>query len=144
MKIYCDKWIHEGVCAFTQQGCKFKHEMPQDEATQKSLGLFHGFPAWWKKRADEQNSPRRALDSPSQSTVRADSVPATPYHDNASFRVRNHHSPTVVEQPRHMPPREYPFVQSGFAPGATNWRASGSQWMQNGIVPFVRGPRRAY
>ncbi|PHH62466.1 hypothetical protein CDD81_7113 [Ophiocordyceps australis] len=49
-KIYCDKWIHEGVCAFTQQGCKFKHEMPFDEATQRSLGLFQGLPSWWRRR----------------------------------------------------------------------------------------------
>ncbi|KAI1344824.1 hypothetical protein F5Y15DRAFT_6651 [Xylariaceae sp. FL0016] len=48
-KVYCDKWVHEGVCAFTQQGCKYKHEMPFDKVTQHQLGLFHGFPAWWKK-----------------------------------------------------------------------------------------------
>ncbi|KAF2971376.1 hypothetical protein GQX73_g2290 [Xylaria multiplex] len=48
-KIYCDKWVHEGVCAFTQQGCKYKHEMPSDKITQHQLGLFHGYPQWWKK-----------------------------------------------------------------------------------------------
>lgn len=48
-KIYCDKWVHEGVCAFTQQGCKYKHEMPSDKLTQHQLGLFHGYPQWWKK-----------------------------------------------------------------------------------------------
>ncbi|KXX81804.1 hypothetical protein MMYC01_202963 [Madurella mycetomatis] len=53
MKIYCDKWVHEGVCAFTQQGCKFKHEMPLDTATQHALGLFHGLPAWYKKQQGE-------------------------------------------------------------------------------------------
>ncbi|KAK1970389.1 hypothetical protein LY78DRAFT_666839 [Colletotrichum sublineola] len=52
-KIYCDKWVHEGVCAFTQQGCKYKHEMPLDKATQNSLGLFHGLPTWWKKQQAE-------------------------------------------------------------------------------------------
>ncbi|KAF6816238.1 chromatin remodeling complex subunit [Colletotrichum sojae] len=52
-KIYCDKWVHEGVCAFTQQGCKYKHEMPLDKATQHSLGLFHGLPTWWKKQQVE-------------------------------------------------------------------------------------------
>ncbi|KAL5596837.1 hypothetical protein BROUX41_006479 [Berkeleyomyces rouxiae] len=49
-KIFCDKWVHEGVCAFTQQGCKFKHEMPIDKETQHSLGLFHGLPLWWKRQ----------------------------------------------------------------------------------------------
>ncbi|KAK8069565.1 chromatin remodeling complex subunit [Apiospora phragmitis] len=52
-KIYCDKWVHEGVCAFTQQGCKYKHEMPFDKVTQHTLGLFHGLPAWWKKHQAE-------------------------------------------------------------------------------------------
>ncbi|RGP68115.1 hypothetical protein FLONG3_8289 [Fusarium longipes] len=52
-KIYCDKWIHDGTCAFTQQGCKYKHEMPFDRATQQSLGLFHGFPKWWKDHQEE-------------------------------------------------------------------------------------------
>ncbi|RYP75241.1 hypothetical protein DL769_003852 [Monosporascus sp. CRB-8-3] len=52
-KVYCDKWVHEGVCAFTQQGCKYKHEMPFDKVTQHQLGLFHGFPTWWKKHQAE-------------------------------------------------------------------------------------------
>ncbi|GJC79401.1 hypothetical protein ColLi_02239 [Colletotrichum liriopes] len=61
-KIYCDKWVHEGVCAFTQQGCKYKHEMPLDKATQNSLGLFHGLPAWWKKQqAELQRQQSQAL-----------------------------------------------------------------------------------
>ncbi|KAL2257819.1 hypothetical protein VTK26DRAFT_9129 [Humicola hyalothermophila] len=57
LKVYCDKWVHDGVCAFTQQGCKFKHEMPRDTATQHQLGLFRGLPAWWKKRQAELAAP---------------------------------------------------------------------------------------
>ncbi|KAH6649807.1 hypothetical protein F5144DRAFT_607889 [Chaetomium tenue] len=53
IKVYCDKWVHEGVCAFTQQGCKYKHEMPADKATQHQLGLFLGYPVWWKRRQGE-------------------------------------------------------------------------------------------
>ncbi|CRK40878.1 hypothetical protein BN1723_004975, partial [Verticillium longisporum] len=52
-KVYCDKWVHEGVWAFTQQGCRYKHEMPLDKATQHSLGLFHGLPTWWRKQQAE-------------------------------------------------------------------------------------------
>ncbi|KAL7799033.1 hypothetical protein V8C37DRAFT_407464 [Trichoderma ceciliae] len=52
-KVYCDMWIHEGRCAFTQTGCKFKHEMPLDEGSQKALGLFQGLPAWYKKQQEE-------------------------------------------------------------------------------------------
>ncbi|OAR03151.1 hypothetical protein LLEC1_06013 [Akanthomyces lecanii] len=144
IKIYCDKWIHEGVCAFTQQGCKFKHEMPQDEATQRSLGLFHGYPAWWKKRTEEQNSPRRGLGTGSQSTSPSRMRPATPHLGNGeASRGRSHH-PAVFEHQRGLPPRDHSYGQTGFASGPGSWKPSGSQWMQNGIVPFVRGPRRAY
>ncbi|KAJ3491953.1 hypothetical protein NLG97_g5497 [Lecanicillium saksenae] len=136
VKIYCDKWIHEGVCAFTQQGCKFKHEMPQDEATQRSLGLFHGFPTWWKKRAEEQNSLRRSHDVPTQPVSPPHLGPATPYQNSEVFRGRNHH-PVASEEQRRMLPRDSSYAQSGFTPGPNNWRASGSQWMQNGIVPFL-------
>lgn len=71
-KIYCDKWIHEGVCAFTQMGCKYKHEMPMDKATQLSLGLNHGIPNWYR-RAYEVNlnqtaSPPALLPAPTPSS----------------------------------------------------------------------------
>ncbi|KAI1355093.1 hypothetical protein F5Y01DRAFT_311013 [Xylaria sp. FL0043] len=64
-KIYCDKWVHEGVCAFTQQGCKYKHEMPSDKATQHSLGLFHGYPQWWKKHQADLTRQREVAPSES-------------------------------------------------------------------------------
>ncbi|KAJ4155690.1 hypothetical protein LMH87_000924 [Akanthomyces muscarius] len=144
IKIYCDKWIHEGVCAFTQQGCKFKHEMPQDEATQRSLGLFHGFPAWWKKRTEEQNSSRRGLGTGSQSTSPSRMGCATPQLGSSeASRGRSHHA-VAFEQQHGLPPRDHSYGQTSFASGPSSWKPSGSQWMQNGIVPFVRGPRRAY
>lgn len=70
-KIYCDKWIHEGVCAFTQMGCKYKHEMPTDKATQLSLGLNHGLPNWYRRAYavptphDEPRSPQAISNPPS-------------------------------------------------------------------------------
>ncbi|OAF55173.2 hypothetical protein VC83_08466 [Pseudogymnoascus destructans] len=58
-KVYCDKWVHEGVCAFSQQGCRYKHEMPFDVATQHTLGLFQGLPMWYKKENSlELRTPR--------------------------------------------------------------------------------------
>ncbi|KAG8158496.1 hypothetical protein KVR01_011618 [Diaporthe batatas] len=63
-KVYCDKWIHDGTCAFTQQGCKFKHEMPHDRETQEKLGLFHGYPTWWKKAAMDLQRPLAIDDRP--------------------------------------------------------------------------------
>lgn len=86
-KIYCDKWVHEGVCAFTQQGCKYKHEMPLDKVTQHQLGLFHGLPAWWKKHQAElarQREPAGGAGEPEPRLVgegagRASNV-AVPHH----------------------------------------------------------------
>jgi hypothetical protein len=49
-KVYCDKWLHEGVCAFAQQGCRYKHDMPMDKATQHAVGLFNGLPKWYKEK----------------------------------------------------------------------------------------------
>ncbi|KAI9899977.1 hypothetical protein N3K66_004239 [Trichothecium roseum] len=49
-KLYCDHWVHTGDCRFMQQGCRFKHEMPKDKATQELLGLTRGLPRWWKAR----------------------------------------------------------------------------------------------
>ncbi|SPN97420.1 uncharacterized protein DNG_00934 [Cephalotrichum gorgonifer] len=63
-KVFCDKWVHEGTCAFTQQGCKFRHEMPADRATQQAMGLFHGLPTWWKKHQAELQRQRSEPSSP--------------------------------------------------------------------------------
>lgn len=49
-KVYCDKWLHEGTCAFAQQGCRYKHEMPMDKKTQYEVGLFNGLPKWYKAK----------------------------------------------------------------------------------------------
>lgn len=87
-KIYCDKWVHEGVCAFTQQGCKYKHEMPFDRQTQHQLGLFHGLPAWWKKhqvelqRQREPEEPVSPISAPPREGVgpRLPSLPTEQQH----------------------------------------------------------------
>ncbi|RFU77975.1 hypothetical protein TARUN_4249 [Trichoderma arundinaceum] len=75
-KVYCDMWIHEGRCAFTQTGCKFKHEMPLDEGSQKALGLFQGLPTWYKKQQEELNMWASRESSSSESSP-TDSSPAS-------------------------------------------------------------------
>jgi hypothetical protein len=42
-------WIHEGTCALTQMGCKYRHEMPMDRETQLSLNLNHGLPNRYRR-----------------------------------------------------------------------------------------------
>lgn len=47
-KIYCSYWIRSGECDYTQQGCRYKHEMP-DKATLASIG-FRTVPRWWQEK----------------------------------------------------------------------------------------------
>lgn len=71
VKVYCDKWLHEGVCAFAQQGCRYKHEMPMDKATQHAVGLFNGLPKWYKaKHAVELVETPPSLSTRSESSPR--------------------------------------------------------------------------
>ena len=44
-KEYCTYWIRTGECDYTQQGCLYKHEMPDPDAL-KVIG-FRGTPRWW-------------------------------------------------------------------------------------------------
>ncbi|KAL8694023.1 MAG: hypothetical protein Q9218_001261 [Villophora microphyllina] len=44
-KVYCTHWIRTGECDFIQQGCLYKHEMP-DGATLKAIG-YHALPPWY-------------------------------------------------------------------------------------------------
>ena len=48
IKVYCSHWIRKGECDYVQQGCKFKHEMPQDLATLESIGC-RDFPDWYRR-----------------------------------------------------------------------------------------------
>lgn len=46
-KVYCTHWILHGWCGFVQQGCRYKHEMP-DKAKLVEIGIKH-VPTWWKE-----------------------------------------------------------------------------------------------
>ena len=47
-KEYCTYWIRHGECDYTQQGCLYKHEMP-DLSTLKKIGL-RGHPRGWVEK----------------------------------------------------------------------------------------------
>ncbi|KAK4556565.1 hypothetical protein LTR86_006136 [Recurvomyces mirabilis] len=47
-KQYCTYWIRTGECDYIQQGCLFKHEMP-DRETLESIG-FRKVPRWWAEK----------------------------------------------------------------------------------------------
>lgn len=48
-KEYCTYWIRTGECDYTQQGCMYKHEMP-DRKTLTKIG-FRTVPRWWQERS---------------------------------------------------------------------------------------------
>lgn len=45
-KVYCTHWIRWGECDYTQQGCLYKHEMP-DEAKLHEIGIAT-YPRWFR------------------------------------------------------------------------------------------------
>ncbi|KAK5127173.1 hypothetical protein LTR85_008534 [Meristemomyces frigidus] len=47
-KEFCTYWIRTGECDYTQQGCLYKHEMP-DRATLEKIG-FRTMPRWWAEK----------------------------------------------------------------------------------------------
>jgi hypothetical protein len=51
-KVYCTHWIRHGECDYIQQGCRYKHEMP-NKATLQSIG-FRTVPRWWQEKVAPQ------------------------------------------------------------------------------------------
>ena len=51
-KVYCTHWLRHGECDFIQQGCLYKHEMP-DELTLKSIGI-RPYPRWYMEAHPEK------------------------------------------------------------------------------------------
>ncbi len=48
-KEFCTHWIRHGECDYAQQGCLYKHEMP-DKATLMKIG-FRSIPRWWVEQS---------------------------------------------------------------------------------------------
>ena len=49
-KVYCTHWLSKGNCAYMQQGCIYKHEIPKDQETWEILG-FHTIPGWLQAKS---------------------------------------------------------------------------------------------
>ncbi|KAK4463965.1 hypothetical protein QBC42DRAFT_284890 [Cladorrhinum samala] len=120
IKVYCDKWVHEGVCAFTQQGCKYKHEMPFDRATQHSLGLFHGLPAWWKKAQQELATPVLAPSAEENYPVARGTTRLQAQQQQTTMMMRSA-GPQQQHQQQHQ---QHHSPSSGFGGRVTNGSSS--------------------
>lgn len=60
LKEYCTYWIRTGECAYTQQGCKYKHEMPPDRSTLLKIFGTDVWPKWWVEREHEHKMRNRS------------------------------------------------------------------------------------
>ncbi|CZT41248.1 uncharacterized protein RSE6_00969 [Rhynchosporium secalis] len=118
-KVYCDKWIHEGTCAFTQLGCKYLHRMPMDRETQMTLGLNNGPPAWYRRTEEYLTRPMEegqmvVLGSPVSGNRlqgpwrRNDGPPAQP-----NFGVQNFEQGRRTTQGQQMGGPQYGSAQMG-------------------------------
>lgn len=98
--------------------------MPFDEVTQRSLGLFQGFPAWWKKRNEEgvvDTSHQIKRLSPNQ-------LEFSPVNETTAQTLTKTFDGTA----------QNPIAQAGSQERVRT--GARSQWMRNGIVPFFKGP----
>ena len=48
-KVYCSYWMSKGECSFAQQGCQFKHVMPDNLADLNALG-YQDIPKWYRDK----------------------------------------------------------------------------------------------
>jgi len=63
LKEYCTYWIRTGECAYTQQGCKYKHEMPPNKSTLLKVFGTDVWPKWWIEREHEHKLRNRGYTS---------------------------------------------------------------------------------
>lgn len=59
-KVYCTYWISRGECHFEQQGCRFKHEMPDLDTLGEIMGR-RSFPKWWLESIGSMLAPPQHL-----------------------------------------------------------------------------------
>ncbi|KAE9976649.1 hypothetical protein BLS_001932 [Venturia inaequalis] len=92
-KEYCSYWIRHGECDYMQQGCRYKHEMP-DLMTLRSIG-FRGVPEWHKEKMRMRNMRRPAL-------PHLQSILNSIDDDSGSLSGRDESAATLAEAPRRL------------------------------------------
>ena len=53
-KEYCSYYLRTGMCDYMQEGCKYKHEYPEDEETRRRLGLGREIHRWLREERQAQ------------------------------------------------------------------------------------------
>ena len=133
-KVYCTHWIRWGECDYTQQGCLYKHEMP-DEAKLQEIGIAT-YPRWFRLANPEMfngvtDGPewhRRPGPAPTDQ-LRRGPPPARPielqsYED---FRANARPGPLPVARlPAGPPSHESGHVIFAFDPSANTFHSFGN------------------
>ncbi|KAI4284602.1 MAG: hypothetical protein L6R38_001303 [Xanthoria sp. 2 TBL-2021] len=105
-KVYCSHWIRSGDCDFVQQGCLYKHEMPDDD-TLRAIGI-RALPSWYiaahpeKARKRGWGSSNRASGPFSRSSTWKPSTAPFPAPSSGSFRM-----PLQAHLPSFQPPGRF-------------------------------------
>ncbi|KAF9630078.1 Zinc finger CCCH-type protein [Lasiodiplodia theobromae] len=68
-KEYCTYWIRTGECDFTQQGCLFKHEMPDLKTLREKIGIS-SVPHWYQVKTAIERRKQMDLDAAAGDSVR--------------------------------------------------------------------------
>ena len=136
-KVYCTHWIRWGECDYTQQGCLYKHEMPDEEKLQQ-IGIAT-YPRWYRIANPEKfngvtDGPswhRRPGPAPTDQLWRgppqARPVEPQTYEDFRS-NARPASAPAPVQRQQYGPrPTPGPFIFAAFDPNAVGF---------NGMAPF--------
>ncbi len=90
-KVYCTYWLARGECHYKQQGCRFKHEMPDLETLRKIMGR-NSFPKWWLESIGPQR--RIALTNRQQGKRQASAAAPKPHGSTTPNADRNSNSAT--------------------------------------------------
>lgn len=134
-KVYCTHWIRWGECDYTQQGCLYKHEMP-DEAKLQEIGIAT-YPRWYRIANPEKfngviDGPewhRRPGPAPTDQLWRGP-PPARPVEPQTyeDFRSNARPAPTPVHRQPIGPPSNHTSgpVIFAFDPNANTFHSFGS------------------
>jgi len=150
-KVYCTYFLNTGNCNYMQEGCKYKHEFPEDEETRSAIGL-RKLPTWMRDdpavpikpipAAFSANTWRRPGSQPPQAelSVGAKPSPQNPFSSSANNgrRFTQPQNGTRSNSPAVLPPAAQAAQASFMQPQNSNYNNHAQQ------VPFFGPPQHHF
>ncbi|KAF2674615.1 hypothetical protein BT63DRAFT_15626 [Microthyrium microscopicum] len=119
-KVWCTHYLRHGECDYIQQGCIYKHDMPELAVLKDITGL-KTYPQWWQeKQAKERRVRPMGLDRGMPTNSLHDSVSERPLvrrgssegHQTTDGSAKAAEGPRISKsRPRVLPPRPMTPVQ---------------------------------